>query len=102
MEDIVAKQGCSELAQLLGVIYTSICSRIRDIVKYPPSQHEITTEVYSAKAPPENARYEVEETIHQKHLNLWTFTDNFPKNKFRDFTDSLATMNTIVIYINLK
>ena len=44
----VVKQACSENAQLLGVTYTSICARIRNIVKNPPIQHERTAEVYSA------------------------------------------------------
>ena len=43
----VAKQACSENSQLPGVTYTSICARIRHIVKYPPIKHERTAEVYS-------------------------------------------------------
>ena len=46
--DSVAKQACSENAQLPGVTYTSICARIRHMVKDPPIQHERTAEVYSA------------------------------------------------------
>ena len=47
MADYVAKQECSENA-LPGVTYTSICARIRHMVKDPPIQHEGTAEVYSA------------------------------------------------------
>ena len=43
----VAKQACSENAQLPGLTYTSICARVRHMVKHPPKQHERTSEVYS-------------------------------------------------------
>ena len=46
--DFVAKQAFSENAQLTGVTYTSICTRIKHMVKYPPIQRERTAEVYSA------------------------------------------------------
>ena len=48
MADSVVKQACSENAQLPGVTYTSICARIRHVIKHPPTQHEITAEAYSA------------------------------------------------------
>ena len=44
----VAKQACSESAQLPAVTYTSICARIRHMVKDPSIQHERTAEVYSS------------------------------------------------------
>ena len=40
--DSVAKQACSENAQLPVVTYTSICAHIRDMMKDPPIQHERT------------------------------------------------------------
>ena len=48
MAESVAKQVCSENAELPGVTYTSICARIIQMVKDPPGQHERTAEVYSA------------------------------------------------------
>ena len=41
MADYVAKQACSEKAQLPGV---TICARIRHTLKDPPIQHERTAE----------------------------------------------------------
>ena len=41
----VAKQACSENAQLQGVTYTSIYARIKDMVKDPHIQHERPAEV---------------------------------------------------------
>ena len=61
--DYVAKKVFSENAQLPGVTYTSICARVRHMVKDSPIQHERTVEVYSAHSSPlENARYEAEAT----------------------------------------
>ena len=48
MAEYIAKQACSEKAQLPDVIYTSIFSRIRHMVKDPPIRHKRTAEVYSA------------------------------------------------------
>ena len=47
LADSVAKQACSENAQLPIVTYTSICAEIRQVVKDPPIQHKKTVEVYS-------------------------------------------------------
>ena len=46
--DSVAKQASSENTQLLGITYTNICTRIKHMVKDPPTQHERMAEVYSA------------------------------------------------------
>ena len=48
MEDSVVKQVCSENGELPGVTNTSICARIRHMIKNPHIQHERTAEVYSA------------------------------------------------------
>ena len=48
--DSATKQERSENAQLPGVTYTSICARIRHMIKDP--QHERTAKVYSAYSSP--------------------------------------------------
>ena len=62
MADSVAKQAYSENAQLPGVTYTSICARIKHMVKDPPIQHKERLRYLARTAPLENAIYEAEET----------------------------------------
>ena len=58
-----AKQVCSENAKLPGVTYTSICARIKHVVKDHLSNMKERLRCITRTAPTENSRYEAKYTI---------------------------------------
>ena len=60
--DSVAKQECSENGQLPGVTYPSICAEYETLSKIHLSNMNEQLRFIARTIPPENARYEAEET----------------------------------------
>ena len=82
MADSVAKQACSENTHLSGVTYTSICERIKHVVKDPHIQYEKKPLRFIARtAPPENTRYEAEETRIYWQNSLLESTNDYALTK---------------------